>query len=392
MLLDTTQQSCLALGSTKANQSALRETTFVHKIFGGKLRSRVTCLRCKYNSDTFDPILDFSLDIRRCETLRDAMNLFTEIEELRGSEKYCCEKCKSLVNAHKHFKIEQCPNVMTVHLKRFTLTGSKISRPISFPERFKVKGDWTSSGQDGPVYKLYAVVHHYGDGPHSGHYIAQVKSPSGKWMEMNDDMVTPTMKPGHESRSAYILFYARDPKESLGQVIVSARSLKVSSPVIASTSAGTSILAHSSTSSLTTSTVARTTPLPQTMPCNSHASEEDAGELVSPRPCLENVITSGSSTAPRMHAINGSHKLKRQRSSLLSAQPSHSRFSIDDGPNCGPVSTVSGHSPNGTDFLSRSMGHKKQKQHKLDLSQASHRRVSGGLMKIKERMKPRQSI
>ncbi|CAO1616874.1 unnamed protein product [Parajaminaea phylloscopi] len=405
MLLDASQQACLALGSTKAKQSALRETTFVHKIFGGKLRSRVTCLRCKHNSDTFDPILDFSLDIRRCDSLRDAMDTFTEAEELRGSEKYRCEKCKVLVNARKHFKVEQCPNVMTVHLKRFTFTGSKISRPVSFPERFKMKGEWTSSGQDGPTYNLYAVVHHYGGGPHSGHYIAQVKSPAGKWMEMNDDMVTPITRPGHESKSAYILFYVRDAKERLDQAIGTAAPPVGASAVPTKGRHIPSAMASPASSTLTNGSTGVS---PRLQPQGLRAVDEDAGSVVqptSPGSGLES-LPSSSTLVGQSESPNGttkSRKLKRARSPLSSPAATSpqlpSRFSMDNGPKRSLPSVANGASDPSRDFAARSFGHKKHKHDHSESHSASNtgshkqRRVSaGGSMKIKERMKPRRSV
>jgi ubiquitin carboxyl-terminal hydrolase 36/42 len=68
------------------------ETTWVHKIFGGKLRSRVTCSECRHNSDTFDSILDLSVDIHGVDTLRDALRKFTAVDYLKGTDKYKCEK------------------------------------------------------------------------------------------------------------------------------------------------------------------------------------------------------------------------------------------------------------------------------------------------------------
>lgn len=134
LLLESVQQACLVSASPSVKQSALKETTFIQKIFGGRLLSRVTCLSCQHNSDTFDPILDLSLDIRGCDNLGQAMSNFTQIDELRGSEKYKCEKCKRLVVARKQFTLDKCPEVLTVHLKRFTFTGSKLSRAITFPD------------------------------------------------------------------------------------------------------------------------------------------------------------------------------------------------------------------------------------------------------------------
>jgi len=70
----------------------LAETTWVHKIFGGRLRSRVTCHDCGYNSDTFDRILDLSLDILRSDSLKDALKKFVAVDHLKGADKYKCEK------------------------------------------------------------------------------------------------------------------------------------------------------------------------------------------------------------------------------------------------------------------------------------------------------------
>lgn len=68
------------------------ETTWVHKIFGGKLRSRVTCLSCGHNSDTFDSILDLSVDIYGMHSLTEALRKFVAVDHLKGSDKYKCEK------------------------------------------------------------------------------------------------------------------------------------------------------------------------------------------------------------------------------------------------------------------------------------------------------------
>ena len=43
-------------------------------------------------------------------------------------------RCKKLVNARKQFTIKQAPQILHVHLKRFTPTGKKISGQIQYPE------------------------------------------------------------------------------------------------------------------------------------------------------------------------------------------------------------------------------------------------------------------
>ena len=64
----------------------------MHKIFGGRLRSRVTCQQCGYNSDTFDSMLDLSVDIYNMGSLKEALKGFTAKDYLKGADKYKCEK------------------------------------------------------------------------------------------------------------------------------------------------------------------------------------------------------------------------------------------------------------------------------------------------------------
>lgn len=200
----------------------LRETTLVHKIFGGKLRSRVTCERCNHNSDTYDTILDLSLDVRKSHnsTVATALEHFTSTDHLNGTEKYRCEKCKMSVNATKRFTIHQAPPVLTIHLKRFTLTGQKITKQIGFGEELNLNKNVLSEGQPMQKYKLHAVIHHHGGGPNSGHYIASVRGSSGKrWYEMNDSSVQALRGAPVNSSSAYVLFYVRAPGNALDNAL-----------------------------------------------------------------------------------------------------------------------------------------------------------------------------
>lgn len=219
-LLEALQQACLSRAPKSLKpDDPIRRTTFVQKMFGGKLRSRVTCHNCSHNSDTFDPFMDLSLDVRKgINSLTDAFRAFVAKDHLTGSEKYKCDKCKRKVDATKQFTIESCPPALTVHLKRFTAFGGKISRQISFDESLNI-APYLSENR-GPVrYKLYAAVHHYGSGPNSGHYVASVKAPCGKWTRMDDSHVSEIGRGGPvNDQSAYILFYLRE-NDGLEKVI-----------------------------------------------------------------------------------------------------------------------------------------------------------------------------
>ncbi|KAI0307038.1 hypothetical protein B0F90DRAFT_1665355 [Multifurca ochricompacta] len=190
----------------------LAETTWVHRIFGGKLRSRVTCDECHHNSDTFDSILDLSVDIHGVDTLRDALRKFTAIDYLKGADKYKCEKCKRRVVASKRLTVHEAPLALTIHLKRFSPLGRKIGHAVRYDERLSLSHAM-SEGQYGPSYSLYGVISHAGGGPNSGHYYAHVKGSNDQCM-----------------KNAYILFYMRERGHGLQVAITSESQWQPATP------------------------------------------------------------------------------------------------------------------------------------------------------------------
>lgn len=47
---------------------------------------------CGHNSDTFDRILDLSVDIYGTSGLKEALRKFVAVDHLKGADKYKCEK------------------------------------------------------------------------------------------------------------------------------------------------------------------------------------------------------------------------------------------------------------------------------------------------------------
>lgn len=101
---------------------------------------------CHHNSDTFDSLLDLSIDVKGKDSVRDALESFVAIERLAGADKYKCEKCKKPVVAEKRFTIHDAPQVLTVHLKRFTPMGKKLTQPVKYGETLSLQR-YMSEGQ-----------------------------------------------------------------------------------------------------------------------------------------------------------------------------------------------------------------------------------------------------
>ncbi|KAJ3118937.1 Ubiquitin carboxyl-terminal hydrolase 21 [Physocladia obscura] len=186
-------------------------SSLIFDLFGGQLQSTVTCSSCKHPSTTFDTFWDLSLPIpkaidvlkisssndvtpvSKC-TLSDCLEEFAAKEVL--GDCYRCDNCKSKVVASKVLQIYKCPEVLVLHLKRFSYSRysrDKIETSVKFPLKQLTLEPVMSSaeGHDQIVhYDLFGISNHMG-GLGGGHYIAHVKNwDTGLWYEKNDALVT----------------------------------------------------------------------------------------------------------------------------------------------------------------------------------------------------------
>jgi ubiquitin carboxyl-terminal hydrolase 36/42 len=79
-------------------------------------------------------MLDLSIDVHGMRSLKDALHKFVKLDVLKGADCYKCEKCKRPVIAEKGFTIHKAPPVLTVHLKRFTPMGRKLTNPVRYDD------------------------------------------------------------------------------------------------------------------------------------------------------------------------------------------------------------------------------------------------------------------
>ncbi len=205
-------------------------------MFGGYLRSQVSCTKCKYNSNTYDPFLDLSLEVsgKKVNSLHDALTEFTRKETLDTDNKWKCSGCKKRVCASKQLTIYRPPLTLCIQLKRFSFGagfggfmqyqgfshyagkgmgrkgGSKVQKRIEFPATLKLP---LSDGRK-CEYTLTGVIVHIGGSATSGHYTAFVrrvgKQGASQWLNMDDSFVEPVAeKTVLRNQDAYVLFYCR---------------------------------------------------------------------------------------------------------------------------------------------------------------------------------------
>ncbi|CAF1175580.1 unnamed protein product [Rotaria sordida] len=190
-------------------------------IFAGQLKSTLECSYCQYQSITFDMFWDLSLPLprdRSSTTLQECIQLFMSKEELNGDEEPMCTKCKKKRPCSKKLSIQKCPEILVLHLKRFSqMRGrTKLNTYVDFPITNLKLGhliDVMSESHDGPTptYNLFGISSHSGT-VYTGHYVAQCKHPFiNEWHEFNDASIHLISDISRIiSSNAYVLFYERN--------------------------------------------------------------------------------------------------------------------------------------------------------------------------------------
>ncbi len=212
----------------------LDETTFIHRVFGGYLRSQVRCTKCGHQSNTYDPFLDLALEVSKksSSSIASAFCEFSRKETLDKNNQWHCSGCRHNVCATKQLTVFRPPLSLCIQLKRFTFPngqgfgsfsgypsgmrykgtggGFKINKGMEFPAQFNLP---LSDGRK-CEYELTGIISHLGTSATSGHYTAFVRKPGSdgplNWFHMDDSFVEPvTEKTVLKQKDAYVLFYCR---------------------------------------------------------------------------------------------------------------------------------------------------------------------------------------
>ncbi|XP_066992129.2 ubiquitin carboxyl-terminal hydrolase 36 [Anabrus simplex] len=191
-----------------------KETTPLNQILGGYMRTEVTCLQCRGVSTTFQHFQELLLDIRRANTLDDALVGYFQRERLDGDDAYRCERCHRKVSATKKFSIEKPPHVLCIQLKRFSVVGAKLNKHVSFTQRLDLTRFLCSQSSRPLTYRLVSMVTHMGASVHCGHYTAIAQTSSGHFYQFDDSSVRPISLNAALDTNSYIIMYEMERQDS----------------------------------------------------------------------------------------------------------------------------------------------------------------------------------
>uniref|UniRef100_A0A4W5JUD1 ubiquitinyl hydrolase 1 n=1 Tax=Hucho hucho TaxID=62062 RepID=A0A4W5JUD1_9TELE len=144
--------------------------------------------------------------------LQECIELFTTVETLEEENPWYCPMCKKHQLATKKLDLWSLPEVLIIHLKRFSYTKysrEKLDIIVDFPLSFVIQHNAT----DPPSrYDLIAVSNHYG-GLRDGHYTSYARNKdNGQWYYFDDSKVTYAREEQIVTNAAYLLFYHRQDK------------------------------------------------------------------------------------------------------------------------------------------------------------------------------------
>ena len=161
-------------------------------------------------------------------TLRHCFDLFSTEEKLDEENMWYCPRCKEHRQATKKIELWSIPDVLVVHLKRFSQTGlrqRKRETAVHFPlEGLDLTADClglphqAAAARDAgaaaplpPLYDCVAVSNHYGS-TGGGHYTAFARdgaAADAKWHKYDDSHTAEVSADEVVTPAAYVLVYQR---------------------------------------------------------------------------------------------------------------------------------------------------------------------------------------
>lgn len=121
-------------------------------------------------------------------TLEECLDELEKEEILSEADAWFCPRCKLHRRASKKFELWAVPDILIIHLKRFTTNGrNKLGLRVDFPLEGLDMSKRVTAKEDGRdlIYDLIAVDNHFG-GLGGGHYTALAQNfEDGRWYDFN---------------------------------------------------------------------------------------------------------------------------------------------------------------------------------------------------------------
>ncbi|XP_042476654.1 ubiquitin carboxyl-terminal hydrolase 8-like isoform X2 [Macadamia integrifolia] len=146
-------------------------------------------------------------------SLYACLEAFLKEEPLGPEDMWYCPGCKKHRQASKKLDLWRLPEILVIHLKRFSYSRfmkNKLETFVDFPIHGLDLSTYIAhnNSQLSHRYMLYAISNHFG-GMGGGHYTAFVHHGGTQWYDFDDSHVFPVSEDKIKTSAAYVLFYMR---------------------------------------------------------------------------------------------------------------------------------------------------------------------------------------
>jgi len=208
----------------------LKEYSSLKKMFDGLIKTNKRCSYCNNIQCMFEPYITLGISIplkgpndNNSYTLTDCLDSFTHEERLTHDNQSTCEFCGVKNRFYSQSKLWHSPDVLIIHIKRFTHDSKKINNNVEYPinDLDIIKYfDENSPYKHQSKYNLCGINVHLSIGSrssiHGGHYISIIKNKiNNNWYLYNDSNSLVKVYDSEsdirnlQNSNAYILFYTK---------------------------------------------------------------------------------------------------------------------------------------------------------------------------------------
>ena len=185
-------------------------------VFNIQISYAVFCRQCTYSNVSKEYLRLLSLQLpfphneEAADSIPQELNVYSLLDSYHSAENLdehpCCQ-CRFTGGTEKKLKIINTPELLLIHLSRFTNDHLKIHTFVKFPTELSTGYIRDGNGQQ-RRYRLTGMIRHIGASIERGHYIAYMHI-SGNWYEANDSHIRELSWDTVRALQAYVLFYER---------------------------------------------------------------------------------------------------------------------------------------------------------------------------------------
>lgn len=184
------------------------KTSDLLELVQGSFINIIQCLNCKNQTQSFEPLINITVDINESNITVADLIMNTLKDELREKDEWKCDKCNGNHSYCKVKRIWKLPPVLFITINRFIDINNKNNKEIYINPELNFNKGFVLSINEDCKFKLASIGLHYGS-LMGGHYMAACKIDNNYYL-YNDNHIQQLDNLDLKSSNPYIMIYIKD--------------------------------------------------------------------------------------------------------------------------------------------------------------------------------------